>query len=118
MDPEVSTIPHQSPYASYDNNPILNEDPFGNCTKCPKDGNYEGRQHTTDAGAQLVYSNETWTPAAEFENWKVDSASGQTDVGYFDYYAGKHGYDPTREDWGNEAGQTHLKNIVYYAYKI
>jgi len=103
LDPEIANLPHQSPYVGFDNNPVSFSDPFGNCTKCPKDKNFEGRKYTTDEGDSYVYSNGNWTPGGEYSNWEAAVKNGKTNVGYFDFYAGVHGFDPTRDDWDMES---------------
>lgn len=46
IDPLTADFAHQSPYLSMDGNPILLNDPEGDCTDCPKDGE-EGDVHTS-----------------------------------------------------------------------
>ena len=53
LDPEMASIAHQSPYVGFDNNPITNPDPNGNCTKCDKHKNPNGKTIETPEGTNV-----------------------------------------------------------------
>ena len=92
-DPLSNDFPWQSPYVGMDNNPILFNDPFGNCTKCPKpdgQGNEEGESQST---------------------YHVGEAKGDNGVKKWYWHAGGlrdgHG-DETKPGWYSRSEYSHI----------
>ena len=59
IDPKTKELPHQSPYNSMDNNPILLNDEDGGCTTCPS---RTVRQRLTSTNAQNVMARVRTAP--------------------------------------------------------
>ncbi len=80
IDPEIGYMPWQSPYVSMDNNPIYHNDPFGNCTDCPKKIS-EYDEGTVRTAANLFKKNITdeGIEAKDFDFNKLD-VSAQEEI--------------------------------------
>jgi len=109
LDPEMERFPHQSPYVAYDNKPITMVDPRGDCASCPdKDDAKDGDVAVSDKGNIFMFSDGEWVPGGEIVEWLQSGKDKEERGSYFDYYAGKNGFDPTREDWDQSTFTTYL----------
>ncbi len=122
VDPWEKKYPYITPYASMFNNPINLNDPKGlgkgeGCKDC-EDGEKEGEKKIDKNGKSWYWSNDQWVKySKDLENqWVSDKKNGQvsTDATYFDWYAGKFGYDPGRDDWDQE--DPNSKSYTYWKW--
>ena len=109
MDPVL--FPNLSPYATFNNSPVLLDDPEGDCSTCPTKGNYEGRHYKAENG-DYYYSNNYWVPGDKYQEWKDKSDKGTFSDNYFAYYAGYFGHDPVREDWDRDTYKNRIEKNV------
>ena len=100
LDPVV--VANESPYAAFRNNPIIYNDPLGDCADCPKptrDGKKEGDTETT--------SHTVTIPSTVYPG--MSSSLDETQKWYW--------HEGSKEEVTNEDGTTSFKEIARGWYK-